>query len=170
MMLLVSCTSKEDKLRDYVNNQLIERVEDYLISETVIKYIQEDALQAGVDKANYYYNHFDHDWSSSERFWASDFIGMSQATGHLKKMFEDRLSSYYAMISTMNQAWLIYGGVRGIKDSTFRFTSLLNVHHTCILLTRANRKIQVDFSVGLQYILDNVLQKKSAGGCKIGYS
>ncbi len=125
MLLLVSCTSKEDKLRDYVNNILIERVEDYLISETVIKYVHEDAIQAGVDKANYYYNHFDHDWSSSERFWASDFIGMSQATGHLKKMFEERLSSYYAMIATMNQAWIIYGSVRGIKDSTFRFTSLL---------------------------------------------
>ncbi|MBR4300837.1 MAG: hypothetical protein IKT84_02840 [Bacteroidales bacterium] len=125
MMLLASCTSKEDKLRDYVNNILIERVEDYLISETVINYIQENALQAGLDKANYYYDHFDHDWSYSERLWSSSFIHFSKATGELKEIFDNRVSSYYDLIYSMSHAGGIYSRVRAIMDSTFRFTSLL---------------------------------------------
>ena len=79
--LAASCTTQEDRLREYVEQNVVGRAEDYLISQAIAEYIKGEANNTITERANYWYNNFTHDWSWVERDLYGDFVGLARYSG-----------------------------------------------------------------------------------------
>lgn len=101
-LILFSCTTKEEKVKEYVEQNVVSQAEDYLICEAIIKYVESDAQKAFTDNINYYVNKPYHDFSYVEKELSKPLLAFASAFGGIKKLFEERweeASELYSMLS-----------------------------------------------------------------------
>ena len=46
LLILFSCTSKEEKVKEYVDQNVVSQAEDYMICQAIMKYVETDAQEA----------------------------------------------------------------------------------------------------------------------------
>lgn len=132
--LAVSCTTQEDRLREFVEQDVVGRAEDYLISQAIAEYIKGEANNTITERANYWYNNFTHDWSWVERDLYGDFVGLARYSGSLKKKFDERMwmwSGAYYYLTNLDDALRIDGKLKGINEpaGTYTLRMLVNKHY-----------------------------------------
>lgn len=101
---LFSCTTKEEKVREYVEQNVVTQAEEYLICQAIINYAKTDAQIVFTNKINYYANNPYYDYSYSERYIGSQLMTLALETGQVKKKFDERwseLSKLYILIYHM---------------------------------------------------------------------
>ena len=132
--LAASCTTQEDRLRDFVEQDVIGKAEDHLICQAIVNYVKGNANEAITERANYWYNNFDHDWSWFERETAGSFLGLAKYSGSLKKDFDERFglwATVYNYLINIEEAYYIDYKIRGLDfDTSFSFRTLLTNHDT----------------------------------------
>lgn len=133
-LLAVSCTTQEDRLREFVEQDVVGRAEDCRISQAIAEYIKGEANNTITERANYWYNNFTHDWSWVERDLYGDFVGLARYSGSLKEMFEKRMNMWagaYSYLTNIDDAMRIYGELKGINEpsGTYTLRTLVNKHY-----------------------------------------
>ncbi len=132
--LVASCTTQEDRLREFVEQDVVGRAEDYLISQAIAEYIKGEANNTIIERANYWYNNFTHDWSWVERDLYGDFVGLAKYSGSLKKKFDERMcmwSGAYNYLTHLDEAMRIHGELKGVNEpsGTYTLRTLVNKHY-----------------------------------------
>ena len=102
VIALFSCTTKEEKIKEFVEQNVVSEAEEYLICQSIINYVQNDAVKVFTDRINYYASNPYYDYSYFEMDMVGPFLSMSSSLGATKKMFDarwDEFNKLYVMFS-----------------------------------------------------------------------
>lgn len=116
-----SCTTKEEKVREFVEKEVVQQAEDYLICQAIVKYVEEEALEVFTNRINYYSNNPDYDFSYIEKEMSRLSMAFASSYGGIKKLFDERwneFSSLYIMLS--GEGNIEYGLHQIDSELTFR--------------------------------------------------
>lgn len=122
---LLSCVTKEDKVREYVKQDIVSEAEDYLIYQAIVNYVQNEALEVFTDKITYYANNPYYDYSYFERDLGGPFMALASASGGINIMFDERWDEFgklYSELALSNYDFVEYEMYK--EDSTFKFRNL----------------------------------------------
>lgn len=124
VFILFSCTSKEEKLRDYIEKEVVSEAENYQICQAILKFVHEDVSETFTSKINYYVNNPYYDYSYAEKYLGGTFMTMATASGAIKAKFDKRWNMSDRLLT---QLWYD-GNIRECMrqlDSNLTFKSLL---------------------------------------------
>lgn len=122
---LFSCTTKEDEVREYVENEVVAQARDYFICQAILEYAQNDAMEVFTNKINYYASNPYYDYSADFRERNRGFIGIERELGYTKKTFDERwakLSDLYVFLRYRDD--VEYG--MHVIDTALKFKDLPN--------------------------------------------
>jgi hypothetical protein len=123
-LILFSCTSKEEKVKNYVEHNVVHQAEDYLICQAIMNYMETDAKEVFTNKINYYVNNPYYDFSYIEKDLGGPLLTLASASGGIKDMFDERwnkISNLYLMLSHEGNVEYQMHQI----DSTLKFRDLL---------------------------------------------
>lgn len=90
ILFCASCTSKETRLREFVEKDVVGKAEDYFIMNSIVDYVNGEANKTIMDRANMWYQNFNHDYSFVDQNIWGDLYTFSMATGYVKEKFDQR--------------------------------------------------------------------------------
>ena len=102
LLFFFSCTTKEDKAREFVEQEVVQQAENYLIRQSILKYVTEEAIEVFKERYNYYAQHPDYDFSYIEKEMSRLAMAFASAYGGINKIFDERREKFtemYAMLS-----------------------------------------------------------------------
>lgn len=124
VLTFFSCVSKEEKVKEYVEQNIVSQVEDYMICQAIMNYAKTEAQDVFISRINYYVNNPYYDYSYIEKDLGEPFMTLASASGSIKQKFDkrwDELSRLYNMLSYEgNVEYQMYQ-----IDSTLTFRDLL---------------------------------------------
>jgi len=98
-MLLFSCTTQEEKVREYVEQNVLPQAEEYLICQAIIKYMKTDAENVFTDKFTYYAKNPNYDLSPIEEGIATAFNSIYDFINENIEKRRNAYSELYTMLS-----------------------------------------------------------------------
>lgn len=101
-LLLFSCTTQEEKVREYVEKNVVSQAEEYLICQAIINYMDSAAKKDFMNKFKYYANNIDYDYSYLQRNILRPYLELASTFGGTNKILEKRLGEFgylYTMLS-----------------------------------------------------------------------
>lgn len=122
---LFSCTTKEDKVREYVEQDVVSEAEEYLIYQAIVNYVQNEALEVFTERITYYANNPYYDYSYFERDLGGPFMALASASGGIKELFDERWNKFcelYTELAFSNFDHVEYEMYE--EDTTFKFKNL----------------------------------------------
>ncbi len=123
-LLLFSCTTREEKVREYVEQNVVSQAEDYLICQAIIKYMETDAKKVFMNKFKYYANNLDYDFSYFEKGFINPLLTFASTYyGATDKLLEKRWGEFGHLYSMLSNEENIRYQMHQI-DSTLTFKDL----------------------------------------------
>ena len=122
---LLSCVTKEDKVREYVEQDVVSEAEEYLIYQAIVNYVQNEALEVFTERITYYANNPYYDYSYFERDLGGPFMALASASGGIKELFDERWNKFcelYTELASSNFDYVEYEMYE--EDTTFKFKNL----------------------------------------------
>lgn len=123
---LFSCTTKEEKVREFVEQNVVSNAEDYMICQAIIKYVQNDALEIITDRFTYYANNPYYDYSYFERDLGGPFMALASSTGGIKKLFDERWYEFMKLYSMFSYREDIEESLVYMDDGNLELKDLIN--------------------------------------------
>lgn len=123
-LILFSCTTKEEKVKEYVEQNVVSQAENYLICQAIIKYVESDAHKVFTNRINYYAENPYYDFTYYEKELSRLYIGFASASCAIMKLFDERwneIGNLYVMLS--NEGNIEYQMHQ--IDSTLTFQDLI---------------------------------------------
>lgn len=119
-----SCTSKEEKVKAFVEKEVVSQAEDYYIQQAIIKFVREDLNNAFEKSINYYVNNPYYDYSYIERDLGGPFMTLASTTGAIKARFDERWNKSQRLLTQLWYEGNLEMSMR-IVDSTLTYKDLL---------------------------------------------
>ncbi|MBR4367725.1 MAG: hypothetical protein IKP52_00280 [Prevotella sp.] len=116
--------TKEEKVKEYVEQNVVSQAENYLICQAIIKYVESDVQKVFTNRINYYAENPYYDFTYYEKELSRLYIGFASASGAIKKLFDERwneIGNLYVMLS--NEGNIEYQMHQ--IDSTLTFQDLI---------------------------------------------
>lgn len=124
-LIFFSCTSKEEKVKEHVEQNVVSQAEDYLICQAIIKYVESDAHNVFTNRINYYAKNPYYDFSYMEKELGAPLLALASASGEIKKDFDERWKEYCDLYSMLSNEENIEYQMRHI-EGRLTFKDLLN--------------------------------------------
>lgn len=125
-LLLFSCTTKEEKVRQFVENQVVTEAQDHLIRQAILNYAKNDALDVFVNRIKYYSSNPYHDYSTPDKEINRPFWEMEEMLyGKTKKEFEKRWGKLSDLYTWLTYETDIEFGLSQL-DTTLRISNFLH--------------------------------------------
>ena len=119
-----SCTSKGEKVKAFVEKEVVSQVEDYYIQQAIIKFVREDLYNAFEKTINYYASNPYYDYSYMERDLGSPFMSLASISGATKASFDKRWNMAQMLLEQLWYAGNLDMRMR-IVDSTLTYKDML---------------------------------------------
>ena len=124
LLMFFSCTTKEDKAREFVEKDVVQHAEDYLIRQAIVKYVTEEAIEVFTERYNYYAQHPDYDFSYIEKEMSRLAMAFASAYGGINNIFDERRIEFSKLYSNLSNHYNIIYGIEEI-DSTLTYRDLI---------------------------------------------
>ena len=124
LLFFFSCTTKEDKAREFVEQEVVQQAENYLIRQSILKYVAEEAIEVFKERYNYYAQHPDYDFSYIEKEMSRLAMAFASAYGGINKIFDERRIEFSKLYSNLSNHYNIIYGIEEI-DSTLTYRDLI---------------------------------------------
>lgn len=98
-----SCTTKEEKVREFVEQNVVSQAEEYLICQAIVKYVQEDVRETFENKIKYYASNPYYDYSYMEKDLFGQYMTLAYTSGGIKKKFDERWDEYMELYNKLNE-------------------------------------------------------------------
>ena len=131
LLTFSSCTSKEEKVKEFVENEVVQQAEDYLICQAILKYVKSDVNEVFTNKINFYAGNPYYDFSHLEKEFYGSFGALVSAG--IKKAFEERWDESIQLYTMLSCEGNIEYEMHQI-DSTLKFRDLIK--ETSALVSR----------------------------------
>jgi len=122
LLTFSSCTSKEEKVKEFVENEVVQQAEDYLICQAILKYVKSDVNEVFTNKINFYAGNPYYDFSHLEKEFYGSFGALVSAG--IKKAFEERWDESIQLYTMLSCEGNIEYEMHQI-DSTLKFRDLI---------------------------------------------
>ena len=124
VVALFSCSTRESKVKEFVEQTVVPQAEDYLICQAIIKYVQTDVNMVFTDNINYYASNPYYDFSYFEKEISSLSIGLASASGAIKDLFDERWNEFNKLYIMLSNEGNVEYGMHQI-DGELKFRDLL---------------------------------------------
>lgn len=124
LLILFSCTTKEEKVKDFVEKEVVQQAEDYLICHAILKYVKTNVNEVFTNRINFYAEKPYYDFSYIEKEFYGSFGAL--VSGGVKKAFDERWNESIQLYTMLSCEENIEYGMHQI-DSTLKFRDLIKV-------------------------------------------
>lgn len=124
LLILFSCTTKEEKVKDFVEKEVVQQAEDYLICHAILKYVKTNVNEVFTNRINFYAEKPYYDFSYIEKEFYGSFGAL--VSGGVKKAFDERWNESIQLYTMLSCEGNIKYGMHQI-DSTLKFRDLIKV-------------------------------------------